>query len=224
VKLLILGSRAPSNRDAAITLDEVKEALAALRQAVVNAAERKNAQSWDSGLTTLVGGSMATVGSVADRTGLLNTGIFLAFLGLTGEQFYKPASTLEVHVNADSQLMCIEDELATLTEAERLVAQDAADQPGADDAKKAVDSSLQAITSTLLTYRRNLLGIRPGTPSRADLLDFLKRYQEGQDEKANQPTGKGLDAEARRTATAAKFIGLTTALQACAKVGVPLPK
>lgn len=224
LKTVILDSRVSGNKQAAITLDEAKEALTAIRMAVINAAERKNAQSWDAGLTTLLGGSMATVGSVASKVGLMNTGFFLAFLGLTGEQFYKPANTIEVHLNADTQLLCIEDELSSVSEAERVLAESAADELGADEARKAVDSSLQAISTALLTYRRNLLGIRPGTPSRADLLGFLKRYQEDQDAKANQPASKGIDAEARRTAAAAKFIGLTTAMQACVKVGVPPTK
>lgn len=223
VKVLIVEGR-QADEDGPITLDEAKRAVGTLRNAIVAAAERKNAQWWDSGLTTLIGGSMATVGSVASRTGLMNTGFLLAFLGLTGDQFYKPSATIEVHLDSDAKLLCVEDELFAVTESDRLLAVSGAEAPGSDEAAKAVESTLQAVGSAMLTYRRSLLGIRPGTPSRAELLDFLKRYQAGQDTKANQPESKGSEEEARRTAAAAKFIGLSAALQACVKVGVPPSK
>lgn len=224
VKAVVIEARKPANQGDPITLDEVKTALTSFRAAIIRAAEGKNAQSWDAGLTTLMGGSMATIGSVASRTGLTNTGLLLAFLGLTGEQFYKPSNTIETHLDADARLSCLEDELFGVTEAERELAESATDAPGADEAKKAVDTALQATSTALLAYRRSLMGIRPGTPSRAELLDFLRRYQEDQAAKAIQPSPKGIDEETRRTSAAAKFIGLSSSLQACTKPGVPPTK
>ncbi len=206
-----LGTGAP-------TFDDMKAVTSALRADIVAAAEQKNSQSWNSGFTTLVGGTMATVGSVASRTGLTNAGIGLALLGLSSEQFYKPVNAIDVHLDADAKLMCIEDATYGLTEAQRALAAGST-HPGSDEARKAVDSFNGTLNSAMLSYRRSLLGIRPGNPTRDDILGFMKRFQA--DAQTAEAGTKNVppEEEAAQAAAALKFIGLSTTLQACVKLG-----
>jgi len=214
-------SSAPSAK--AVNFDQMKAVVAKLRADIVAQAEEKNGQSWNAGLTTLVGGSMATIGSVASRRGLTNTGIVLALLGLAGDQFYKPVNTIDVHMDADSRLMCIADATFNLTEEDRAAAANT-NFDGADEARKAVDTMNATINATLLSYRRSLLGIRPGTPTREEIIGFMKRYAE------DQAAGgaKGVPSQDRDqqelAAKTKKFSGLSTTLQACVKLGVPVTR
>lgn len=216
----LAASLRPQASTSPANLDELKAVVQVLRNDIVSAAEAKNKQSWNAGLATLVGGSMATIGSVSSRPGLMNSGFLLALLGLSGEQFYKPANTIEIHLDADSKLQCIGDLTFDVSEADRLLAVKG-DAPGSEDAQKAVETLNQAINSSMLIYRRSLLGIRPGTPSRDEILGFLKRYAEP------PPVGtKGIPTqeELKQIQAAKKFIGLTTSLQACVKLGIPVVK
>lgn len=203
--------------------DELKEVVRLLRSDIVAAAEQKNSQSWNNGLATLVGGTMATIGSVGKRTGLTNSGILLALLGLSSDQFYKPANTINVHLDADSKLLCIEDATFDLSEVDRVLATDT-EFPGSEEAGKAVATLNGAINGVMLTYRRSLLGIRPGSPTREEIIGFMKRF--AADEAANDAGTKEIPPaeQAKQVAAAKKFIGLTTSLQACVKLGVSSAK
>jgi hypothetical protein len=217
-KEIAVGLR-PQAKSTPADFDEMKAVVVTLRNDILAAAEQKNAQSWDTGLVTLIGGSMATVGSVTSRNGLTNSGILLALLGLGSEQFYKPSTAIEVHLDADSKLQCIQDAVFDLTEADRALAV-GSDFAGADEAGKAVESLNGTINAMMLSYRRSLLGIHPGSATRADILGFMKRF--AADEAARTDVTKGVPPpeKAQQAAAASKFIGLSTALQACVKLGV----
>jgi len=212
---------APSAK--AVTFDQMKAVVATLRADILAQAEAKNGQSWNAGLTTLAGGSMATIGSVASRRGLTNTGLFLALLGLAGDQFYKPTNTIDVHMDADSRLMCIADATFDLTEADRVAAANTTFD-GADEARKAVDTMNGTINATLQSYRRSLLGIRPGTPTRADIVGFMNRYAADQAAGGTKSVPSQDRDQQELAAKAKKFSGLSTTLQACVKLGVPVTK
>lgn len=213
----------PSPSLNAVNFDQMKAVVATLRADIIAQAEAKNGQSWNAGLTTLIGGSMATIGSVASRHGLTNTGIFLALLGLAGDQFYKPTDTIDVHMDADSKLMCIADATFDLTEADRVEAANTTFE-GADEARKAVDTMNGTINATLLSYRRSLLGIRPGTPTREDIIGFMKRYAADQAAGSTKSVPSQDKDQQELAAKAKKFSGLSTMLQACVKLGVPVTK
>jgi hypothetical protein len=203
----------------ALSLDDLKAVTAVLRGDIVTAAEQKNQQSWNSGLATLLGGTMATIGSVSSRTGLTNTGIALALLGLSTDQFYKPANAIDIHLDADSKLMCIADATYDLSETNRLVAAGTI-YAGADEAARAVKTLAGTIDAAMLSYRRSLLGIRPGTPTREDILGLIKRFQADATNTSKDLPGND-PAEIQKAAMAGKYVGLSTILQACIKLGAP---
>lgn len=207
--------------EAALSLDEMKAVTDALRADIMAAAEQKNQQSWNSGLAALLGGTMATVGSVTARTGLTNTGIALALLGLSTDQFYKPANAIDIHLDADSKLMCIADATNDLNETNRLLAA-GTEFSGADEAAKAVQTLEGTINAAMLSYRRSLLGIRPGTPTREDILAMIKRFQA--DAASGAKGGVPGSGEEQKAAAAQKYVGLSTILQACIKLGAPVAK
>ncbi|MYM97583.1 hypothetical protein [Duganella vulcania] len=204
-------------------LDDMKAVTAALRGDIIAAAEQKNLQSWNSGLTTLLGGTMATVGSVTARTGLTNTGIALALLGLSSDQFYKPANAIDIHLDADSKLMCIADATSDLNETNRQLATGSG-FTGADEAEKAVETLEGTINSAMLSYRRSLLGLRPGTPTRDDILGMIKRFQADATSGAKGGLPDNSDEQKAKAAAAQKYVGLSTVLQACIKLGAPVAK
>lgn len=213
----------PAMAKGAPNFDDMKAVTSALRADIVGAAEQKNAQSWNGGLTSLIGGTLATIGSVTSRTGLTNTGIVLGLLGLSSEQFYKPVNAIDIHLDADSKLMCIEDATFGLSETERALAASST-RPGSDEARKAVDTVNGTLNSAMLSYRRSLLGIRPGTPTRDEILGFMKRFQADAQTAESGTRDVPPQEEAEQAAAAQKFIGLSTSLQACIKLGVPAVK
>lgn len=202
-----------------VTLDELKDVITSLRFETMAMADAKNEQSWHAGLATLAGGSMATVGSVTSRPGLTNSGLLLAFLGLAGDQFFKPATTLAIHLDADSKLQCLQDVTHGLSEDERKTAA-SVNFTGSDEARRAIHNVSHGINATMLSYRRALLGVRPTVPTREELLGLLKRFAAPEAGTKDTP---GQDQMAQ-AAAAKKFVALDAAIQACVKLGVSNPQ
>lgn len=159
-----------------LTLNDYKDVLRDLLRDVMAASELKNDQFWDSGMTTLIGGTAATLGSLSSVVGLTNTGLAVAASGQLGKTYYSPQQTRDLHLNAHAKLSCISTELGTLSESQRRAAI-ASGALGSKAAGDALTDTSHAVDSILNSYRRTLLGMAPQVSTREDLLRFATTYQ-----------------------------------------------
>lgn len=215
------------------SLDSVKKELNDLFTETAQLEKSKSKQSWVGSEITLTGGVAATVGQVASKTGLLNTGLVLALLGLTSDQFYSPKETLRTHLAADQMFICMLEHLDPLSEDLRLQVKNT----GNKEAATAVDDSISKINQALYLYRKKLLTQEPQVSSRDDFNNFIDRYSQKKAEAdaksvsalqkiASIKTANGvLEISAQKKAISdaelelatAKFIALSTGLEKCVK-------
>lgn len=160
-----------------ITLNDYKDVLRSLLPDVMISAEEKNSQFWDLGMTTLVGGTAATLGALSSNIALTNAGLAVGAGGQIGKTYYSPQQVRDQHLNTHVKLSCISTEIGTLSEFQRDWAM-ASGANGSAQADTALIDIAHAVDSILNNYRRGLLGMAPQVSSRDDLLRFAAEYQE----------------------------------------------
>ncbi|WP_144404855.1 hypothetical protein ACRZ5O_13875 [Pseudomonas protegens] len=183
-------ARATAARQDPITLDEVKQELVAVKLKVSQAADQKSGQRTAYQETALVGGASATVGQLASKTGLLNTGLGLALGALALDSFYAPATTLDTHEMALTSLRCVADVLDPLTEAARVQAASSALDDIKGAAQAAVPDSISRINDIFDRYRSLIRGQRPMAPSQADFKRYAEQYNKDSELKRSNIAGR----------------------------------
>jgi hypothetical protein len=160
------------------TLTEVKKAFSALYKGVRERTAEKTAQQWAYRETAAVGGFFATLGHLADKTGLLNVGLATASAGLGADAFYAPGQTVKTSLKAEELFTCFARELGKVSEADRAKAKRATS--GAIEAANAVDDVIARVDSAISSYRRSILGQEGAIPGRADFERFAEAYRSKQ--------------------------------------------
>lgn len=161
-----------------LTLDEVKSAFGTLFVSTRKVSSQKLAQQWTYAEIATLGGFLAVAGQLADKTGLLNTGLGLAMTGLSFSQFYDPGKTKEVHLAAEGMFVCMNGELGRVNEATRLMALKSSDAKGAAAAQSAVDDVIGKIDEAIFAYRKKVMNQASTAPTKADFARFAKEYVE----------------------------------------------
>lgn len=200
------------------TLDHVKQAFEDLYAGVRTESNTKDKQDWSYKETAATGGGAAALGHLASKTGLLNTGLAMAMVGLSVDSFYKPAATEATHLKAEDMFQCLHKELFFVSEADRKLAATAT-TGGADKASTAIRDSVDQVDSAITRYRFAILSQGASVPTKDDFARFAKQYgddaakadkataaaaslvatksQSQQDAKAEVDSGHNLSAGAR---------------------------
>ncbi len=160
-----------------LTLNDYKDALRTLLAGVMASAEESNSQFWDLGMTTLVGGTAATLGALSSKIALTNTGLAVGAGGQIGKTYYSPQQVRDQHLNTHVKLACISTEIGGLSEFQRDWAM-ASGATGSEQADTAPMDIAHAVDSVLNNYRRGLLGMAPQVSSRDDMLRFAAEYRD----------------------------------------------
>lgn len=156
------------------TLDHVKDAFDSLFADVRTESDFKDRQDWSLKEAAAIGGGGAALGHLASQTGLLNTGLALAMVGLSVDSFYKPATTKATHLKAEDMFQCLQKELFFVSEDDRSLAIQAATD--SEKAVTAVRDSINQVDSAITRYRLAILSQGPSMPSKDDFARFAKQY------------------------------------------------
>lgn len=163
---------------------------------LASTADKKSANDWNSGDATFLGAVMAAVGGLADRTGLLNTGVGLAGLGVAGRERYQFPAQTRAYETARKRLVCVHT--ATLRINDDILSQvrmyeDSDVQTAVRSIPSAIIKAVDKIKDQL---RADLRTISSDPPSKDSLMDYLRRYQQA------------AQAPAEAATKAAKTVGL----------------
>lgn len=179
----------------AVNLDDVKVGFSSLFVSTRLQSSRKLAQQWTYTEIASVAGFLALVGQMADRTGLLNTGIGIGAAGLAAGQLYDPGQTKDTHLAAEEMFVCMNAELGRVNEAIRQLALRSSDEKGAAAAQTAVDDVIARIDEAIFAYRKKVMTQASAAPTKADFGRFAKEYAK-QGEEAEQKEEKSASDKA----------------------------
>jgi hypothetical protein len=157
---------------------KINTALVLYMKSVSDKADSKAQYDWNSGDITLLGAILAAAGGIADKTGLLNTGIGLSGLGVAGRERYQFNAQTRAYDTARKRLICIH--MASLRVTDDVLTRVRALQ--VDEIQVAVRDSPYAVIRNVERVkdqlRADLRSITTQPPSRESLLDYLRRYEE----------------------------------------------
>lgn len=203
-----------------VRLEHLKRAINALRNEVDDAADLKGDQSADTNTTTLLGASAITIGAVAEKVALRNTGVLLSFIGITGAGYYKTEETQKVHDDTADRLRCLQRHLAKVDDADRDAALQA--RPGTEgleDAQKLPAATIGAVDRQMGHYRDAMRGVKLVAPSREALSKTITDLIDGEKTAAAMMMQRSARADA--AAKAARFINLLNQVNACVDPALP---
>lgn len=203
----------PRNEGELVALQRL---LVSYRDEIYTGAAERSRLEWDaSGLSTY-GGLAAVLGALADKTGLLNTGVAVATLGVTNSSRYKFAQQTQIYVSALKRVSCITGKVNSLSDGLLVQARGASDAAASEAAKNFINTVIAATDYVRMEYTNGLLGLAPSVPSREELLASFGTFR--------QPgTGRGVVENSNADQAAADSAGLVVKtlaaeVQNCAKL------
>ena len=201
-------------------LRHVSTALQAFSKVTKKALSDRAARSWDNSDATTAGGIGAVIGGVADRTGLLNTGLVVAGLGLSGSTRYKLDQQVDLTLATSKKLNCISGRIGMVTPPVQQLIRTSGDQGAIDALSSAPEDAVRQIEQAQDAHISGLYAMKATVPTRAELVDYFGRFSGAQ-------TAAGTAASAMRAASkspeveaAVKLIRtFSVELEACSKLG-----
>jgi hypothetical protein len=169
-----------------LTLDDVKKAFSTLFVETRELSLKKHQQQWTYAEITAAGGFLAVAGQLADKTGLLNTGLGISMLGLSTSQFYDPGKTKGNHLAAEEMFVCMNTELGRVSEAKRVLGMASEEQEAVAAATNAVDDVIGKVDEAIFAYRKKVLTQSSSSPSRADFARFAKEFTDTEEKVTQQ--------------------------------------
>lgn len=155
----------------------LQHTLVEYRDEIYAAAAERSRLEWDSTGLTTYGGLAAVVGALADKTGLLNTGVALATFGLTNSSRYKFPQQTQIYVSALKRIACITGKVNSISDSTLNLAKSADDSISADAAKNFINSVITSVDYVRIEYTNGLLGLAPTVPTRDELLAFAGAFR-----------------------------------------------
>lgn len=164
-----------SERPTSMTFETINDELDTRISRLMRASGHKSEQDWELGDSALVGGIAATLGFLADKTGLANTGLGVAGISLAGRQHYQLDKQLEVHLSTLDSLVCIKNRIGGLTDSTWEKARSAPNitEKQAAELLSAKRDVIEAIQVALNDYARGILDVRSPTTIRADIQNLV---------------------------------------------------
>ncbi|WP_298210780.1 hypothetical protein [Acidovorax sp.] len=199
-------------------ISHATRALSAYMAVTIGALRDRANRSWDTSDLTTVGGTAAVLGGVADKTGLLNSGLFLAGVGLSTSNRFKQEQQVDLSLATFNRLSCMHGRLGMLTPDALRLARTSGDQGAIDAISSAPEDVIRNVEYVQHTHLSGFYSLRASTPSKTDLVDYFGRYNAVQTAAAaagaSVRTAKSPESEA-----AAKLLRtLAVELEACAKL------
>lgn len=191
----------------------MKQEVVKYRDEVYLRALERSKLEWDSSGLATYGGLAAVVGAVADRTGLMNTGIGFATLGLANSSRYRFHDQTQIYVAALKRLACITGKVNAADDvmiAKAKLASDPTAQAAAINFIKTVVASVDYVRSE---YTNGLLGLSPTVPTRDELMAMVNRFSKTAIAVADTGSNQAAADEAGEVVK-----GLAAEVQACSKV------
>lgn len=135
-------------------------------------------QDWSSGDIVAAGGLMAVLGSLADKTGLLNTGVGLALAGGTAKTRYQYDTQRKAYIRAEQAFSCVQTQVRRVNDLSRAIVL----VKGVPDdkllASKLPVLAIEAVNKVRRRLVNELNAIASDAPSRQDIESLATKYQE----------------------------------------------
>ena len=159
-------------------METIDKELTLVLNSATQEARTRGKQDWSSGDTVTAGGIMAVLGSLADKTGLLNTGAGLALAGGTAKTRYQYDTQRKAYIRAEEGFSCVQTQVRRVSDLSRAIVL----TNGAPEEKLLASKlPLQAIDAVNKVRRRlvnELNAIASDAPSRQDIESLAAKYQQ----------------------------------------------
>lgn len=199
--------KTPSTQVTALQRELVK-----YRDEIYGRAADRSKLEWEASGFAAYGGLAAVAGALGDLTGLMNTGAALAGFGLTQSSRYRFAEQRQIYIGALAKLYCITGKVNSASDVSVALARGSSDPNAQDAALHFADKVVASVDAVRVEYTNALLGLTPGIPSREELTAMFNRYRvPAVGVAAADPQQQAKDA------AGATVLGLTDAIQTCAK-------
>ena len=204
---------------AALELTHVKKALAAYSAVTLNALRARASRSWDNSDVTTVGGAGAVLGGLADKTGLLNTGLFTAGLGLAGASRMKLDQQVDLTLATFRKLSCIGGRVGMLTPEVQRLARNSGDAVAIPALASAPEDAVRHVEQVQDAHLTSLYALKPSVPTRAELLDYFGRFSTAETAAGTAATARGPGRSAEIEAAVKLVRTFSVDLETCSKLG-----
>lgn len=164
--------------DSSNAMKRINDEIATYLTELAKTADAKAGNDWNTGDATFIGAVMAAVGGLADRTGLLNTGVGLAGLGVASRERYQFPAQTRAYDTARKRLVCVQTATQRLDDSilnQVRVYDDADVQTAVRNIPSAIIKAVDKIKDQL---RADLRAVASEPPSRDSLLEYLRRFQD----------------------------------------------
>lgn len=205
-----------------VNLGHVIKALEEYRKTVLGALRERSSNYWDTSDVTATGAVGAVLGGLADKRGLLNTGLGIAGLGLTTSTRYKQEQQIDITLATLTRLDCSYGRLTSITPEVATFVRLSQDVGAIDALDSAPENAIRSIEGILAAHLASIYALKPINLAKADFLDFFNRYASAQDaaaasaaaaRSANTASAQQIEAAVKRVRT------LSVELEACTKLG-----
>jgi hypothetical protein len=181
------------------SIDQIKKGVITL--STLTAAEIKDTSGkrWGYASATTGGGVLAVLGQLADKTGLLNTGIAAIIGGTTLDGFFQPSAEINVHMNAFKMLNCVDGAIKSLDDGLVQAAQSA---PAAKANPLDANDVAQAIQNGLNRYVVMVYGRAPAALTKEQILSAANQLKDAGEKSIEARMNQRIIAKKAGTATA----------------------
>jgi hypothetical protein len=204
---------------AALELTHVKKALAAYSAVTLNALKTRASRSWDNSDITTVGGAGAVLGGLAEKTGLLNAGLFTAGLGLAGASRMKLDQQVDLTLATFRKLSCIGGRVGMLTPEVQRLARDSSDPVALSALASAPEDAVRWVEQVQDAHLTSLYALKPSVPTKAELLDYFGRFSTAQTAASTAATARSPGRSVETEAAIKLVRTFAVDLETCSKLG-----
>lgn len=201
---------------------EIQHAIKALSKYVnlsLHVLQNRASLAWNNSDVTTAGGVGAVIGGIADKTGLLNTGLFIAGASITASTRYKLDQQIDLTLGQFSRLSCMQGRVGMLTPELLRLVRTSGDQGAIDALNSAPEDIIRNVEHVQNAHLVALYSLKPAAPSKAELAGYFERYktvEEAATIASNARRAAGATAE---TVAATKLMrSFSVELEACAKL------
>lgn len=153
------------------------KALSKYVSASLLALRERASRSWNNSDLTTAGGVGAVIGGVADKTGLLNMGLFTAGVGITASTRYKLEQQIDLTLSQFSRLTCMQGRVGMLTPEMLRLVRTSGDQGAIEAMFSAPEDIIRNAEHVQNAHLVALYALKPTAPTKAELTGYFERYK-----------------------------------------------
>lgn len=155
-------------------LQHTKTALTNYIEVSLNSLKQRASRSWESADLTTAGGAAAVLGGIADKAGLLNTGLVVAGVGISNSSRYKQDQQVDITLAQFNKLNCMQGRVGMLTqETMNLASKDPAALGAIDSAPEDIIRYVEQVQNAHLAA---MYALKANAPTKAELVEYFGRY------------------------------------------------